>query len=92
MNTEERLVELADHKALEFLTLDPRDGGFTDGEIALMKQAIFGFRIKQESTKNRRATTDQMLRAARFLKPEEREAYVRESNPKLLPELKSRPQ
>jgi hypothetical protein len=56
-----------------------------------MKQAIFGFRIKQEVTKNARAAIDQTLRAARFLKPDERERYVRESAPKLLPQLKKRP-
>ncbi|OPZ34428.1 MAG: hypothetical protein BWY96_03131 [Spirochaetes bacterium ADurb.BinA120] len=88
---EEKLVSLADAKALEFLSLQPGHEGFSDGEEALMKQAIFGFRIKQESTKNARATIDQTLRAARFLRPEEREAYVRTSAPKLLPDLKKRP-
>lgn len=91
MDTENRLVELADEKALDFLTLSPGKDGFNNGEEALMKQAIFGFRIKQEVTKNKRAMIDQTLRAARFLKPEEREAYVRTSAPKLLPVLKKRP-
>lgn len=90
-NTEAKLVGLAEEKALQFLQLNPGAGGFTEGQEALMKQAIFGFRIKQEATKNKRAITDQLLRAARFLKPEEREQYVRESAPKLLPELKKRP-
>jgi hypothetical protein len=91
MQTEETLVDLADQKALEFLQIAPGEAGFTDGQEALMKQAIFGFRIKQEATKNKRALTDQILRAARFLKPEDRERYVRETAPKSLPELKKRP-
>jgi hypothetical protein len=90
-NTEVKLVELADQKALEFLQLKPAESGFSQAQEALMKQAIFGFRIKQEATKNKRAVIDQHLRAARFLKPEERESYVRESAPKLLPDLKKRP-
>jgi len=88
---DERLVELADQKALEFLMLKPGPEGFDNGQEAMAKQAVFGFRIKQEATKNARAMTDQLLRAARFLKPEDRERYVRESAPKLLPQLKKRP-
>ncbi len=92
MDAEQKLVELADQKALDFLQLVPGKEGFSGAQEALMKQAIFGFRIKQEATKNRRATVDQVLRAARFLKPEEREAYARELAPKMLPELKARPE
>jgi thymidylate synthase len=88
---EDKLVELADQKALDFLELKPEDKGFTQGQVALMKQAIFGYRIKQEVTKNKRSTIDQIIRAIKFLKPEEREEYIRASAPKLLPELKKRP-
>ena len=88
---EDKLVEMADEKAVEFLQIIPGIDGFNGGQEALMKQAIFGFRIKQEATKNTRATTDQILRAARFLKPEEREQYVRATAPKALPNLKRRP-
>jgi hypothetical protein len=90
-NVDGQLVELADEKALNFLTLEPGESGFSDKQEALMKQAIFGFRIKQEVTKNARAIVDQSLRAARYLKPEDRETYIRESAPRLLPELKKRP-
>jgi hypothetical protein len=92
MVIESKLVELADQKALDFLSFVPSEKGFTESQEALMKQAIFGFKIKQEATKNQRFKLDQILRAARFLKPEDRETYVRQSAPKLLPEIKSRPQ
>jgi len=93
-SSEEKIMDLADQKALEFLQLNPREKEFNPGEFDyLMKQAIFGFRTKREIALNRRMEIDQRLRAVRMAieKPEDRERYIRESAPKLLPELKKRP-
>ena len=74
--------------------LDWKNTPHTEGQIDLLtKQAIFGFRMKREANLNERTAIDQRLRAVRMAigTPEDRERYIRESSPKLLPELKKRP-
>jgi hypothetical protein len=89
-----KIIDLSNKKALEFLELDPNQKGFNPGEFDyLMKQAIFGFRATREIKLNRRMEIDQRLRAVRMAinTPEDRERYIRETSPQLLPELKKRP-
>jgi len=91
---EEKVMGLADDKALEFLQLDPISKGFNPGLFDYkMKQAIFGFRAKREITLNRRMEIDQRLRAVRMAinDPSDRADYIRATAPKLLPDLKMRP-
>lgn len=89
---EETLVNLADQITFDFLSIEPGEDGFTKAQEARMKQTIIGFKVKQEVTKNRRSKIDQQLRGLRFLKnADDRESYIRQSMPKLLPELKKRP-
>jgi len=93
-SNEEKVMELADKKALDFLQLDPASKDFKPGLFDYgMKQAIFGFRAKREITLNRRMEIDQRLRAVRMAigDPKDRAEYIRATAPKLLPDLKARP-
>lgn len=92
--SENRIIEMANKKALKFLELNPNEKGFNPGEFEyLMKQAIFGFRTKREITLNKRMEIDQQLRAIRmaFSNPKEREVYIRATANRMLPDLQARP-
>jgi hypothetical protein len=91
-NREERIIELADTRAVEFLEARPDDKISPEHRKLLSEQALFGFRAKQEITKNHRLEKDQQLRAIRlFVDPAVRDEYAKLTAAKLLPELKSRP-
>ena len=90
----QQIIALAEEKALQFLQLNCTEKSFNPGEFEyLMKQAIFGFRNTREIKLNRRMEIDQQLRAIRmaFADPKDREAYIRASANKVLPDLQSRP-
>jgi hypothetical protein len=94
ITTEQKIIELAESKALSFLQLDCKEKSFNPGEFDyLMKQAIFGFRTKREIKLNERMEIDQTLRAIRmaFSEPKDREKYIRATAFKMIPDLQSRP-
>jgi hypothetical protein len=85
---QEKIMALADARALEFLSLDAAAKDFSPARAELVtKQAIFGFRVKQEQGKAERAKGDQFLRAIRMITadPAERKAYIEATMPKMLP-------
>ena len=95
MGKEEEIIDLSDDRALAFLKADPGDAiaGREEFEI-LMKQAIFGFRVKREIMLNKRMDIDQRLRAVKLAiaTPEDRERYIRATAPSILPQLQDRPE
>ena len=81
------ILALADKRAMEFLQLDAASNDFKPEAAELItKQAIFGFRMKQEAGKAERAKGDQTLRAIRMITtdPEQRRAYIASTMPKML--------
>lgn len=82
------ILTLADKRAMEFLELDASSPNYSPVRADLItKQAIFGFRVKQEQGKSERAKGDQTLRAIRMITtdPEQRKVYIQASMPKMLP-------
>jgi len=83
-----QILTLADRRALEFLQLEVGAKDFSPDKAELItKQAIFGFRVRQEVGKAERAKGDQTLRAIRMITtdPEQRKQYIERTMPKMLP-------
>jgi len=92
MDHEERIIELSNMRAVEFLEAKI-DGTTPEQRKLTQDQAIFGFRAKHEIKMNDRLMRDQQLRAIRlFTDPKVREEYARLTAAKMLPELKARPE
>jgi hypothetical protein len=96
---ENEIIELAEKRAKEYLMaewppINWKNNPHAEKQLELLtRQAIFGFRVSREANLKERVSIDQHLRAARIAisTPEDRERIIRESMPKLLPELKKRP-
>ena len=87
------VMALADKRALEFLRLDATTKDYKVGAAELItKQAIFGFRLKQEVGKEGRALRQDTLRAVHMIatNPEERKRYIEETMPRMLPPVKAK--
>ena len=91
LNHEQRIVELADKKAVEFLEAQ-LEGTTPEQRKFMQDQAMFGFRTKHEIKMNDRLMRDQQLRAIKlFADPKVRDEYAKLTAAKILPELKARP-